>query len=106
VNCKDFSLPYIIQTIPIAVLEIVMLTVPASLSQAFEAQLSPRNMPNGQRRDFHNWPRFYPDFYAKYTFDPKRLFGNPDFRIHSLGILLLVDLMMPQKSGKNVIRAI
>jgi hypothetical protein len=83
-----------------------MLTVPASLSQAFEAQLSPRNMPDGQRRDFHNWPRFYPDFYAKYTFDSKRLFGNSAFRICSIGILLSVGLMMPQKSGRNVIQAI
>lgn len=39
-NCEDLSLPYIIQTVPKVKLEVVMLTVPASLSQAFEDQLN------------------------------------------------------------------
>jgi hypothetical protein len=39
-----------------------MLTVTASLSQAFESQLSLRNIPDQQRRDFHKWLRFYLDF--------------------------------------------
>lgn len=52
---KDFSFPYIIQTAPIAVLEVAMLTVPASHSQAFEEQLNQRNVPEQRHRDFHKW---------------------------------------------------
>ena len=48
-----------------------MLTVPASLSQSFESQLSLRNIPDQQRRDCHKWLRFYLDFCAKYASDPK-----------------------------------
>jgi hypothetical protein len=48
-----------------------MLTVPASLTQAFDSQLSQRNIPNHQRRDFHKWLRFYLDYCAKYASDPK-----------------------------------
>ncbi|MDP2204284.1 MAG: integron integrase [Methylicorpusculum sp.] len=48
-----------------------MLTVTASLSQAFESQLCLRNIPYQQRRDFHKWLRFYLDFCAKYASDPK-----------------------------------
>jgi hypothetical protein len=48
-----------------------MLTVTASLSQAFELQLSLHNIPDQQRRDFHKWLRFYLDFCNKYTLDPK-----------------------------------
>jgi len=47
-----------------------MLTVTPSLSQAFESQLSLRNIPDQQRRDFHKWLRFYLDYCAKYTYDP------------------------------------
>ena len=46
-----------------------MLTVTASLSHAFESQLSLRNIPDQQRRNFHKWLRFYLDFCAKYTYD-------------------------------------
>jgi len=53
VNGKDFFFLYIIQTVSIAVLEVVMLAIPAFLSQAFEAQLSQRSVPDLQRRDFH-----------------------------------------------------
>jgi integron integrase len=48
-----------------------MLTVPASLTQAFDSQLFQRNIPNHQRRDFHKWLRFYLDYCAKYASDPK-----------------------------------
>lgn len=48
-----------------------MLTVTASLSQAFESQLSLRNIPDQQRSDFHNWLRFYLDFCNKYSLDKK-----------------------------------
>jgi hypothetical protein len=47
-----------------------MLTVPVSLSQAFEAQLDPRNAPDQQCRDFHMWFRFYLDFCNKYDSKP------------------------------------
>ena len=47
-----------------------MLAVPASLSQAFEAQLNQRNVPDQQRRDFHKWLRYYLDFCSKYDSDP------------------------------------
>jgi hypothetical protein len=43
-----------------------MLADPASLSQAFEAQLNQRNVPDQQRRDFHKWFRYYLDFCSKY----------------------------------------
>ena len=46
-----------------------MLTVPASLSQTFESQLSLRNIPDQQRHDFHKWLRFYLDFCNKYSLD-------------------------------------
>lgn len=48
-----------------------MLAVPASLNQAFEAQLNLRNVPDQQRRDFHKWLRFYLDFCNKYNSNPK-----------------------------------
>jgi hypothetical protein len=48
-----------------------MLTVPASLSQSFESQLSLRNIPDQQRRDCHKWLRFCLNFCAKYVSDPK-----------------------------------
>ena len=48
-----------------------MLTVPLSLSQAFEAQLDHRNVPDRQRGDFHQWLRFYLDFCHQYDFNPK-----------------------------------
>lgn len=48
-----------------------MLTVPASLSQTFESQLSLRNIPDQQRRNFHKWLRFYLDFCNKYNLNPK-----------------------------------
>ena len=48
-----------------------MLVVPASLSQAFEAQLNQRNVPDRQRHDFHKWLRFYLDFCNKYDSNPK-----------------------------------
>jgi len=38
--------------------------------------------------------------------NPKRLFGNSDYRIHSIGILLLVALMIQQKNGRSAIRVI
>lgn len=47
-----------------------MLAVPVSLSQAFEAQLDYRNVPDQQRRDFHKWFRFYLDFCNKYHTKP------------------------------------
>jgi hypothetical protein len=64
-----------------------MLTVTASLSQAFEAQLSQRNVPDQQRRDFHKWPRFYLDFCAKYVSDPKLTasFAGFDQKLQSKG---------------------
>jgi hypothetical protein len=62
VNSRDFSSLYIIQTAPIAVLEVVMITVPAPLSQAFEAQLSQRNIPDQQHREFHKWLKFCLEF--------------------------------------------
>lgn len=68
---KDFSFLYIIQTAAVAVLEVAMLTVPASLSQVFEARLNQPNVPDRQRRDFHKWLRFYLDFYNKYDSTPK-----------------------------------
>lgn len=64
--CMCFSFLYIIQTLPVAVLEVVMLAVPASLIQAFEAQLVQRNVPGQQRRDYQKWLRFYLDFCDKY----------------------------------------
>ncbi|MGR8932316.1 MAG: integron integrase [Gammaproteobacteria bacterium] len=48
-----------------------MLVVSASISQAFEAQLNQRNVPDRQRRDFHKWLRFYLDFCNKYDSNPK-----------------------------------
>jgi len=39
-----------------------MLTVTASLNHAFESQLSLRNIPDQQRRDFNKWLWFYLDF--------------------------------------------
>ena len=68
---KDFSFLYIIQTAPIAVLEVAMLTVPASLSQVFETQLNHRKVPDLQRRDFHKRFRFYLDFCNKSGANPK-----------------------------------
>jgi hypothetical protein len=68
---KDFSLLYIIQPVLIAVLEVIMLVVPASLSQAFEAQLKERNIPDQQHRDFQKWLRYYLDFCSKYNSAPK-----------------------------------
>lgn len=64
-----------------------MLTVTASLSQAFEAQLGQRNVPDQQRRDFHKWLRFYLDFCAKYTLDPKLTasFAGFDEKLKSKG---------------------
>lgn len=50
---KGFSFLYIIQTALMAVLEVVILTVPISLSQIFEAQLNQRNIPDQQRSDFY-----------------------------------------------------
>ena len=47
-----------------------MLAVPSSLSQAFEAQLNQRNVPDQQRRDFHKWLRYYQDFCSKYDSNP------------------------------------
>ena len=48
-----------------------MLAVPLMLSQAFEAQLNQRNVPDQQRRDFHKWFRFYLDFCDKYDSKPQ-----------------------------------
>lgn len=48
-----------------------MLAVPLSLSQAFDAQLDHRNVPDPQRRDFHKWLRFYLDFCNKYDSNPR-----------------------------------
>jgi integron integrase len=64
-----------------------MLTVPASLSQTFESQLSLRNIPDQQRRDFHKWLRFYLDFCAKYASDPKLTvsFARFDDKLRSRG---------------------
>jgi len=64
-----------------------MLPVPASLSQSFESQLSQRNIPDQQRRDFHKWLRFYLDFCAKYTLDPKLTasFAGFDGKLKSKG---------------------
>lgn len=64
-----------------------MLTVPASLSQAFESQLSQRNIPDQQRHDFHKWLRFYLDFCAKYAADPKLTasFAGFDEKLKSKG---------------------
>ena len=59
---KDFSLQYIIQFVLIAAEEIVMLAIPAYLSQAFEVQTNQRNVPDQQRRNFHNWLQYYLDF--------------------------------------------
>jgi hypothetical protein len=39
-----------------------MLAILATLSQAFEAQPSERNVPNQQHRDFYKWLRYYLDF--------------------------------------------
>jgi len=52
-------------------LEVVKLTVPASLSQSFEAQLNQHNVPYQQRRDCHKWFRFYLDYCNKYGAAPK-----------------------------------
>jgi hypothetical protein len=68
---KDFPFLYIIQTMLIAVLEVAMLSAPASISQAFEAPLNQRNLPDQQRRDFHKWFKFYLDFCNKYDSNPK-----------------------------------
>ncbi len=64
-----------------------MLTVTASLSQAFEAQLGQRNVPDQQRCDFHKWFRFYLDFCAMYTLDPKLTasFAGFDEKLKSKG---------------------
>jgi len=48
-----------------------MLAVPVSLSQAFEAQLVQRNVPQQERRDFQKWFRFYLDFCDKYDAKPE-----------------------------------
>jgi hypothetical protein len=48
-----------------------MLVVPLSLSQAFEAQLVQRNVPDQQHRDFQKWIRFYLDFCDKYDSKPE-----------------------------------
>jgi len=74
VNCKDFSLPYIIQTEPIGEIggcHVDRYRILKSDSQTFESQLSLRNIPDQQRHDFHKWFRFYLDFCNKYTLDPK-----------------------------------
>ncbi|WP_157197821.1 MULTISPECIES: hypothetical protein [Methylomonas] len=47
-----------------------MFAVPASVSQAFEAQLDQRNVPDQHRRHFRKWFRFYPDFCNKYDTNP------------------------------------
>ena len=39
-----------------------MLATPAYLSQAFEVQTNQRNVPDQQRRNFHNWLQYYLDF--------------------------------------------
>jgi hypothetical protein len=64
-----------------------MLTVPESLSQTFEAQLSLRKMPDQQRRDFHKWLRFYLDFCAKYGLNVvlTRSFAGFDDKLKSKG---------------------
>jgi len=64
-----------------------MLTVPASLSQTFESQLSLRNIPDHQRRNFHKWLRFYLDFFNNYTLDPKLTasFAGFDEKLQSKG---------------------
>jgi integron integrase len=84
---KDFSCLYIIQTVLIAVLEVVMLAVPVSLSQAFEAQLVQRNVPDRQRRDFQKWFRFYLDFCDKYDSKPELTasFAKFDEKLQSKG---------------------
>lgn len=48
-----------------------MLAVPITLSQAFEAQLNQRNVPDHQRRDFHKWLRYYLNFCSKYGSESK-----------------------------------
>lgn len=65
----------------------VKLTVPASLSQTFESQLSLRNIPDQQRRNFHKWLRYYLDFCNKCTLDPKvtASFSGFDEKLKSKG---------------------
>jgi hypothetical protein len=76
-----------------------MFTVTASLSQAFESQLSLRNIPDQQRRDFHKWLRFYLDFCNKYTLDPKHTasFAGFDEKLKSKG-----QSDAPKKTGSPV----
>ena len=64
-----------------------MLTVTASLSQAFESHLSLRNIPDQQRRYCHKRLRFYLDFCAKYASDPKLTasFAGFDEKLQSKG---------------------
>jgi integron integrase len=64
-----------------------MLPVPTSLSQTFESQLSQRNLPEQQRREFHKWLRFYLDFCTKYASDPKLTasFSGFDEKLKSKG---------------------
>lgn len=61
-----------------------MLTVPASLSQTFESQLSLRNIPDQQRRDCHKWLRFYLDFCAKNGSSPVYCHLLPNDRLPSI----------------------
>ncbi|WP_426992638.1 hypothetical protein [Methylomonas sp. CM2] len=62
-----FSLLYIIHIVPVSALalEFVMLAVLASVSQAFEAQLDQRNVPDQQHHAFRIWFWFYLDFCNK-----------------------------------------
>ncbi len=64
-----------------------MLAVPLSLSQAFEAQLVQRNVPEQQRRDFQKWLRFYLDFCDKYDSKPELTasFAKFDEKLQSKG---------------------
>lgn len=64
-----------------------MLAVPVSLSQAFDAQLVQRNVPDRQRRDFQKWFRFYLDFCDKYDSKPELTasFAKFDEKLQSKG---------------------
>jgi hypothetical protein len=87
VNCKAFSLLYIIQTASKTHLELAMLTVSEQLSQEFETQLCLRNIQSQQRRDYHKWLRFYLDFCAKFGLDAMltRSFAEFDDKLKSKG---------------------
>jgi hypothetical protein len=64
-----------------------MLAVPLSLSQAFDAQLVQRNVPDQHRRDFQKWLRFYLDFCDKYDSKPELTasFAKFDEKLQSKG---------------------